>query len=712
MNTSNPPRFTARGLVATAEQTAIQLAQDKVVLIDANAGAAKTTTLAIRIGEAIARNLPPEQILALVFTPEARDVMRQRLVDVGIARPVAARIKVATFEQFAGEVLLDIEGGDAASLPHAKDLRDYVLAALEQVGERYHGRVEYLDVKTHNLAISQFLELQQSLKARMALDEDLGYLGLEEAATVLGIPLTDYLTMLEYERMRLGSYEGTLFRGPFDASYDLARSLEQTPELEHSLPAYRVLVCDELHDLNEPAFRILTALLKNQQCYFIGAGDKDQVIHARLGASEAYLNRRFGTAYPALVRYPLTMSYRYGPHLAFAMAAFKQKQVRSSLGSLTEIRQLHYDDGGTVCAAQVQQALLEWQRDKRSLDGCAILVRNWDQSVAIENGLMQAQIAYRTQEMPSYLQREEILFLRGMIAIALNNLHTVKADATRKAIVEALAIFCEVELTPEEMEEAKKTIARDPDTLSFFFTGQLQRSQSQCVRDSLAQTMAYIAQVDPDTGAAVVLQQISTLMHLEVVAKRIYVHPHEAAVVARTVAGFTAAAAASGKNLREFAEWLGGTEKLASHKPDRHTVLLESVANSKGKEFEHVILPYLEAGAFPDPTCALGEEENLFYVAATRARVRLTLLSPLAEARRSPFLQRLKLTASMAGANAALDSNAARPAPAPAARHELKVPFAEKEQAKALGAEWDMARRVWYVKPGLDLQAFARWLRG
>lgn len=709
MSASNFPRFTPRGLVATAEQGAIQLAQDRVVLIDANAGAAKTTTLAIRIGEAIARNLPPEHILALVFTPEAREVMRQRLVEVGIARPVAARIKVATFEQFASEVLLELEGAGATSLPYARDSRDYVLEALEQVGERYHGRVEYLDVKTHNLAISQFLQLQQSLKATMALDAELGYLGLEEAATVLGIPLTDYLTTLEYERMRLGSYEGTLFRGPFDASYDLARSLQQTPELEQSLPAYRVLVCDELHDLNEPAFRILTALLKNQQCYFIGAGDKDQVIHSRLGASDAFLNRRFGSAFPALVRYPLTMSYRYGPHLAFAMAAFKQKAVRSSLGSLTEIRQLHYDDGANACAAQVNRALATWQRDQRPLDGCAILVRNWDQSVAIENALMQAQIAYRTEEMPSYLQREEILFLRGMIAIALKNLHTVKADATRKAIVEALAIFCEVELTPEQMEEAKKTIARDPDTLSFFFTGQMQRSQSQGVRDSLGKTMAYIDQVDPDTSAAVVLQEICALMHLEVVAKRIYVHPHEAAVVARTVAGFVDAAAASGKNLRDFSEWLGGTEKLTGQKPDRHTLLLESAANAKGKEFDHVILPYLEAGAFPDPLYDAGEEENLFYVAATRAKMRLTLLSPEKEHRRSPFLQRLKLSASMAGANAAVEAYAV--GAGPAARHVLRVPFAEKEQAKALGAEWDMARRVWYVKSGVELKPFARWLR-
>ncbi|WP_079435374.1 DUF5710 domain-containing protein [Zoogloea sp. LCSB751] len=42
-------------------------------------------------------------------------------------------------------------------------------------------------------------------------------------------------------------------------------------------------------------------------------------------------------------------------------------------------------------------------------------------------------------------------------------------------------------------------------------------------------------------------------------------------------------------------------------------------------------------------------------------------------------------------------------------RTNLKVPFAEKDEAKRLGARWDPARRVWYVLNVTDLSAFARW---
>lgn len=39
----------------------------------------------------------------------------------------------------------------------------------------------------------------------------------------------------------------------------------------------------------------------------------------------------------------------------------------------------------------------------------------------------------------------------------------------------------------------------------------------------------------------------------------------------------------------------------------------------------------------------------------------------------------------------------------------LNVPFAEKEKAKALGARWNNARKVWYVADGQDITPFKRW---
>jgi hypothetical protein len=39
----------------------------------------------------------------------------------------------------------------------------------------------------------------------------------------------------------------------------------------------------------------------------------------------------------------------------------------------------------------------------------------------------------------------------------------------------------------------------------------------------------------------------------------------------------------------------------------------------------------------------------------------------------------------------------------------LTVPYAEKDEARALGARWNPARKKWYVPPGVDLEPFAKW---
>src|SRR5205085_12557131 len=38
------------------------------------------------------------------------------------------------------------------------------------------------------------------------------------------------------------------------------------------------------------------------------------------------------------------------------------------------------------------------------------------------------------------------------------------------------------------------------------------------------------------------------------------------------------------------------------------------------------------------------------------------------------------------------------------------VPYAEKDQARELGARWNPARKRWYVPDGVAVEPFARWL--
>jgi DNA helicase-2/ATP-dependent DNA helicase PcrA len=708
IHSANPARFIPAGITPSAEQRAIQLSQHRITLIEANAGAAKTTTLALRIGEAVARGMLPEQILALVFTLEAKEVMKGRLRDIGIPYATVRRIQIQTIEEFAASVLARTEDDGVRRIVSLNGLKDYVLQAIERVSHRYSDHVEFLDIRTHAVAISQFLDALLFLKATMALHCDVEDLSLDEAAEQMQVPLTDYLTALEYERARLAIGDA-VYRGPHDAVYDLACRLTDDPDMRYGLPSYGLVVGDELHDMNEASFRIFDALLDIDKLYFVGAGDKDQVIYSKLGADEKYLSATLSGTRANVARLPLTTTYRHGPHLAYAIQAFKHKPVESSLALLTDIRVRTYDAGDPdECGALAVAAIHDWHADNGSINGCAILLRDRHQSIVMENALMSADIGYAVQGMRSYLEREEILFLRGMMAIALNNLGAVASGETRKAIVESLALFGEIGLAPHEMEEAKQVVALDPDTLSIFFTGHILRHEKDRAKSRIADAVSLIQEVDADAPAAHVLKEVCRRLDLEALAGRIYVDPYDAAVVARSVQGFIAIAEKRQLNLRGFVEWIARAEHFAAGKKGKSLLVLACVENIKGKEYDHVLLPFLECDEFPSRLKDRGQEENLFYVAATRARKRLSLLTPENSQQRSIFIHALQLSATRTRANIALERNQQQSDP-DRGRVDLNVPYADKDLAKSLGAVWDRTRKVWYVKPGQDTTPFAAW---
>ena len=44
------------------------------------------------------------------------------------------------------------------------------------------------------------------------------------------------------------------------------------------------------------------------------------------------------------------------------------------------------------------------------------------------------------------------------------------------------------------------------------------------------------------------------------------------------------------------------------------------------------------------------------------------------------------------------------------ARTDLNVPFSEKDDAKKLGARWDVEKKIWYVPDNIDPKPFDQWI--
>ena len=114
------PRFFTPAFAITAEQRRIQSAASRYTIVEANAGAAKTTTLALCVCEALARRVPPEQILVLTFTPQACGVFKSRLVELGLPHAVVSLLPIQTFDAFATSILASYHNGRACGASHQR----------------------------------------------------------------------------------------------------------------------------------------------------------------------------------------------------------------------------------------------------------------------------------------------------------------------------------------------------------------------------------------------------------------------------------------------------------------------------------------------------------------------------------------------------------------------------------------------------------------
>ena len=694
------PRFQPKGFAPTGEQTEIQTHNARHVIAMANAGAAKTTTLALRIAESITRGVAPEHIVVLTFSAEAARVLQRRLIEIGLESRLARRVRCTTFDEFARDTLRDIEGRETPFLETFEAVAPHVRAAVAELQRLNALRASprELWLPEHNAQIADFLKIARQLKTqlvRSTLDEDETVVGRADA---LDIPEGAFSLYRQLEKERAGDGDGCDWRTGFDATYDLACLLSDGESPPPALPKYRVVIVDELQDMNPASYACLEQLLAQGQAFFTGAGDFDQVIHRWAGADVNFIRSHFGSGWRSVKRLTLTMTFRHGPAMALATAALKAKAVVSGRDHAARIEVERYVDGDDAARLTVAR-VLDWQQRGRRLDDCAIILRSADESIAIENALLEAGIGCRVEGMERYFLRPEVLMLRGVIAFALEDYESIPGVDKRLQVLQALELWQELSWATSRIDDLK-TAATQPELFDAFLHGRLLKPQTAAdqaaaalsadeeeeaaqrllslatrlrregrgaeanvllaqqhraahtvsetpaqhyARLRLANALEILRAAPADEAAHLSLERAVRTLDLKQVAQRIFIDPASAEVVVRSIAGFIDSARRLGRPLREFAQWLHDAEEKVAELRKHKTVLLCTVEAAKGQEFGAVILPVLEEGRFPLAGCDRTEESNRFYVATTRMRDELTLLLPADAARASPFVAAMKL---------------------------------------------------------------------
>ncbi|XAH21678.1 ATP-dependent helicase [Xylophilus sp. GW821-FHT01B05] len=642
-------------LVPTDEQQAIQTALQPTVLVEAHAGAAKTTTLALRLAEAWRRGAAPASCLVLTATDAACVAMQQALRRIEVPQPVAQSFRIATFENFAASVLRGIEGAAVPLLRQAEQLKPYVWEGIDWMQDRQEDR--WRDALLFPSLgdtgfVAEFLERMLWLKGTLRLERE----GLEGAlaphhAEQLGQDYTLLRVLHAYERVRRGAHpDHPAFRGPGDASYDLARHLRAEEEgLADAYPAawpqrLRLLLVDEMHDMNEAMYAILRRLLQPEAVSFCGVGDVHQVIHSAMGADPAFLRGRIPEDTGRRVAaYRLSSSFRFDDNLARRAGRFTGQKISSAGTHATTLEVRAYQDEED-CVAQVVDAIQAFRKGRRNLAGMAILLRHEHQSILLENALVDAGLPYRISGFESYLQRPEVLLVRGLLTIATRDFDSLRNPETLGRMVEAFVFFCGTRFDedPAQADQSQAALLatairhfRDnSENLSAFLDNHVLRTADAGAARRLRAAIA-VAQGE---GGPELFDRFLAALDMPWFVSQVLVQPQRRVAALRNIEGLRHLAARF-DSAPAFFHRLNETEMRLATLRKNTPLTVASAADVKGLEFDHVLLPFLQQGEFPDAEGRPADEENLFYVAITRARLALGLFASAAQP--SEFVQRM-----------------------------------------------------------------------
>jgi DNA helicase II / ATP-dependent DNA helicase PcrA len=621
----------------TKQQTAICESHSKMLIVEANAGAGKTTTAAMKIARMIENGAEPSKIVALTYTEPAVQAFYDAFRRLKIKTSVADKIKVGTFEDFCASRLQKFENLTVPRLSSPEQVRAEVLYAISQARVRAVSKgygSEFTIIGKGELAVEGLLNDFAYIKGSLFLVRDRDRYHLSPSyASDIGKSFTSLSVFDAFENRRCGFVDNhheprARHRFVGDSTYDMA-CLFETDDPIYTLENHplrlglQAIVVDEMHDLNWSMFTVLRELLaKNENAKFLGIGDRDQVLHAITGAESGFMNDIFQQYVGTPQTLELSKTFRFGSRLSEPLARFSKKAYLSHEDRITQIEVKETITTDDVLAS-IQSAID--QRRGLAQDSpnseIAVLLRKPASAVELEHQLRRKAIKYSTRGFTSYLERPEVLFIRLLLSHAVKLPEKFSQDMFRRAVVSTWYFIDGTLPYGEGSPDISDKVMKECDPFDFFrFTlPELLRNASSKELAEQIQTSLDIAQSDNIEH----LPQAIEVLDIEKMARQSFVQVAAMESMLSSVKGLIRSARGY-QSISAFLRAMLMYDRDAN--ADAFTddrILLASIEAVKGLEYEHVLIPDVNTREFDGSS---KDESNLFYVAATRAKNTLTLM--------------------------------------------------------------------------------------
>ncbi len=575
------------------------------LLILAGAGSGKTRVITVKIAYLIDElRYTPYSILAVTFTNRAAAEMRERAA--GIV-PAAADAMVRTFHSF-GAWLLRRNASHVGISPGFTIYDDDDVVTLL--------RTIYPNENRSSLG---------RLATRISRAKDYGLSPADDLSAVSPDPeFAERYRAYEKRLREIGNVDfGDLILLPI-------RLLRENPEIKARIQSrYRAVLVDEYQDSNVAQYLLLRELV-GDETYLCVVGDDDQSIYRFRGAEVRNI-LSFPEVFPGTTVVRLEENYRSSG----AILGLASDVVRNNEGRLGKTLWTRRPDGPLPRLAVLydQNDEVEYCKNlirSRNDTQTAILYRTNAQSRLFETEFLKAGIPYRIVGSVRFYEREEVKDALGVLKTIANPRDEV---AFRRVVNKPTR-----GVGPATIDAiVSESHAYDGDILAAAAEGGY--TASRRARDGVKTFLGAVAAARATFGSG----SLSATLEAAITESGLATFHEQQDEVAGTqrranldeLINAAAIYPATADGLVEFLETI---ELDASRTVDPDTdeaakaeiplVTLITMHNTKGLEFDRVIVTGLEDGLFPRAEGTeddIEEERRVLYVAITRARNELFL---------------------------------------------------------------------------------------
>ena len=610
----------------TSQQQCVVHHGNEHARVMAVAGSGKTTTLVHRVLFLLAQGYEPRRVLVLMYNRSARVDFEAKLQREYQRQQVHySKPDIRTFHSIGHKLceslvrwgVLQPRHLVREGWPYEKLVRQGITQALPNADQAT--RRKALD-KDHLEAFMQFVE---RVKADLETPKD--------QFRLLGLSDDQKYFIEAFEQLeQILAREGVMTFS--DLLYRPAMAVLAQPELEARISNHLDhVIVDEYQDINSIQ-QFLLSILAGERARVMVVGDVDQCIYEWRGARPEFMLRDFSLQFQQPVSYPLSYSFRYGATLALAANHLIGRNKNRDAGLCLATPE--HEDTQVQVLPELNQLVshIEPVLNQSGAASIAVLVRSWALSVPIQLVFLQQQIPFRLH------QQGHFVFNQPLVSQFLAYLQLAAGEANADISSETLGqllSFPPLFLSQGEQQGIQQQVQHHGLSPGTIISGMdLKPYTAKRLKKRLELLLELQRQPaeQPVGPLAVRVLQETDAYDLIDKAAATKDQAQERKQTLQALVNYIRQQRMSVSQLLSHIEQQKQSGASQSHHSEAITIT--TVHGAKGLEWPHVVLAGLTEGNFP---CyqnitdfdekAEESERRLFYVAMTRARETLWLLT-------------------------------------------------------------------------------------